>query len=327
MSAALPPGLLVGVDGGASAVRAVVVEAGTTGLRAGPGARREHARCAAADAHAPASPEERAAAEAWIEDTAACVGEVLERAHARRALLGVCMPGLKTPDGRGIEWARHGPRVPALLDRVEARLGELGVELVAPAAGLYSDGDCCAAGEEHAADGAFAGVRTAWYAGGGTGLAEGLKLDGRLVAMDAVAGWLPKAWRLPWRAGASLEDALSARGLNARCGGRVEERVERDAAARDAVLEAVDALAGLAEGRRAALRAHAGLELERVVVGQRLGRMLADARLEFARAALAGALAARGLPDGGWLVLSPRLEAPALGAAALALEAWRRGRG
>ena len=41
----------------------------------------------------------------------------------------MCMPGLKTADGRGIAVLRHGPRMPYFLDRLEERLVRDGLVL------------------------------------------------------------------------------------------------------------------------------------------------------------------------------------------------------
>ena len=321
------PRAVVGLDGGATSAKACRVRQGEQGLAAvAAPAEERYLRVAgfipvsreASLSSAPTA-QELLAAQAWIAAAA--------RAVARAAgpgggvLLGAALPGLKTPDGRGLAWARHGPRIPDYLARLESELAAAGVELLAPAGGLWSDGDCCGWGEERAEQGLFRGVRNAWYAGGGTGLAEAFKLGGQPVEMDRMAARLQKGWQIPWRDGLTFEDALSLSGLNARAGGPVETRIEAPRG-REAVAETVEALAELA-ARRAREVEQAGFgALERVVVGQRLGLLLASAPLAPARAALADALAARGLPRTGWLMLSRLREAPALGAAAHALAAW-----
>ncbi len=325
----LPPAQAIGVDGGASSVRAWIVERGPGGLVAiGDGHEIEHRpvagfesvareRCEAA----PMPPAERDLGRLWIEDSARCIVAVLASGNHGPASVGVCMPGLKTRDGRGIAWSRHGPRVSEFLDRLEQRLARSGVQLATSISGLYSDGDCCGWGEEQAEGGSFRGVATAWYLGGGTGLAEALKVGTEIVPWLAASAWMRRAWELPWRDGSTFEDALSASAMNARCGGHAEERAASSDAARGVLLEAVEALAELALRRSVAIAEHTGARLERVVVGQRLGLILSDPRTAFLRGPLESALAARGLPAHGWLEISNLRAAPAIGAAAQALAA------
>jgi hypothetical protein len=332
VSAADRPRVLVGLDGGATAAKACRVERCEAGLRThGVPVEVVHAQragfepVARAQAGARSLPAaERERGRAWV---AAAARAVLGAAGTGGGvLLGVAMPGIKTADRRGIAWARNGPRIPDLLAQLEQELAAAGCALVAPAAGLYSDGDCCGWGERHAVGGLFRGVRNAWYVGGGTGLAEALLLAGEPLELDTLAGRVDKAWQLPWRDGASFEDVLSLRGLNARAGGAVEQLVDTSGG-REALEAAALALAELAARRAREVAALGRGPLERFVVGQRLGLLLADGRLEPLRAALEPALAGQGLPGEGWLVPSRQREAPALGAAARALAAWERAHG
>jgi hypothetical protein len=330
----LPQGLraLVGLDGGATSAKACRVRRCEAGLMAdGVPVEVVHVRAGAFEpvpreqaAERPASADELQRAHEWV---AGATQAVLGAAGPGfGVLLGVAMPGLKTVDGRGIAWARNGPRVPDLLDRLEQELARCGVDLAWPAAGLYSDGDCCGWGERHAVGGRFAGLRNAWYLGAGTGLADAALIDGAPIELDALAGRIRKSWELEWRAGRSFEDTLSLRGLNARAGGAVERQAET-ARGRVVLADAGQALADLAARRAREVEALGKGPFERFVVGQRLGQLLADGRLEPLRAALAEALVARGLPAEGWLVTSTLREAPALGAAARALAAWEAARG
>lgn len=322
--------LLVGLDGGATSAKACLVEQRERGLAAAAPPVEEvyrqvesFAPVARDDARKrPFPKEERLAGLAWVEAAARTVARAVENSAARRSvLLGVALPGLKTPDKRGISWARHGPRIPDYLARLDLELASAGIELAAPIAGLYSDGDCCGVGEERADEGRFRGVANAWYAGGGTGLAEAFKVRGEVVELDQLAPLVTKGWQITWRNGLTFEDALSLEGLNRRAGDFVET-VSGSDRAQAALRESMEALADLA-ARRAEEFERAGWgRLERVVVGQRLGLLLDSAELAPARESLADCLQARGLPRSEWLVVSRLREAPALGAAARALEAW-----
>ncbi|MCH7701747.1 MAG: hypothetical protein IID37_08670 [Planctomycetes bacterium] len=229
----------------------------------------------------------------------------------RPVLVGVCMAGLKSADGRGIEQMNNGPRIPDYLDQLEAGLGERGIVLVAPIARLSSDADCCGLGEQFGEDGLFAGVDNAYYVGGGSGLADALKLNGRVIPFDDVSAWLLKSWQLGTAGGQTFEERISLRAMNARwaklLGHDVEDpehRVERQAAAGDVRAATVlgDVATALAEliferietvyrGRTTATgrgkaymklkpdHAFRGTLLDRVVIGQRLGSLFGDQRL------------------------------------------------
>jgi hypothetical protein len=301
--------VLVGLDGGATSAKACVVERGEQGLCAaaepveevyGPvegfaPVARDQAR------KRPFPVAERQLALVWVEAAARAIA----RSAAVRGpiLLGVALPGLKTPDRRGLFWARHGPRIPDYLARLELELASAGVELAAPIAGLYSDGDCCGIGEELGQDGQFRGIANAWYAGGGTGLAEAFKVRGELADLDQLALSVTKAWQLAWRGEVTFEDMLSISGLNERAGGPFE-RFLGDPRLLSELNRSMDALADLARLRANDFERAGWGSLERVVVGQRLGLLLGNQGLQSLRERLTKGLEERGLPREGWLVFS-----------------------
>lgn len=317
----------------------------------------------------------RSAAEAatgatWVLAAAEAIAATARQAGARRLVIGVGMPGLKTADGRGIAVINNGPRIPDYLARLEALLAERGFELAAPIARLGSDADYCGIGEEWAANGLFRDVDNAYYVGGGTGVADALKLNGGLVTFDAARGWIRKAWQISSQQGPTFEQLVSARGMNAgyrqRAGASAGGSFpEADALAGNAEAVAwlalvADALAELIveridtvrNGRRAlphrgadyaaldANHAYRGVLLERVIIGQRIGMLYADARCRsfFAervdaalvtrvRALEDRALSAQVLAGDavrpGFLRASQLRAAPALGAAVAAVQALR----
>jgi predicted NBD/HSP70 family sugar kinase len=304
---------------------------------------------------------EGAQARLWLEATARTIAGVAEQSGGARFTVGICMPGLKTADGRGIAVMRRGPRIPDFLDRFEALLAERGIELARPVTRLSSDGEACAHGERIDAQGLLRGVGCAYYLGGGTGIAEALVIDGRVHGFDALAGFVRKAWQMEATGGRVVEDLLSPRGMNAAyavLGGkrlplRPGDLPEMRALAGDeqgaAVLrDAAEALSSVVLDRMAALRRgfQAGritpnTFLDRVVIGQRLGAVFAAPELRpvfrdlvedlLARKILAtgdGALRKHYLdrsnlrPD---LLAGSRLRAaPAIGAVAMELEAAAR---
>ncbi len=347
------PVLAIGVDGGASGVRALAVRRRVDGgLEAAGGiARYDHdpfaavdfgSQCAEAD-DPRRDDAEIASARARLRATADAVEDAAD--GARRIVIGICWPGQKTADGRGVVVMRNGPRIPAFLDELEPELARRGLELAAPIPRLASDGVSGALGERWASAGGLRDVRDALYFAGGSGLAEALLVAGRVRALDEVEPPLPKAyvlrvraWQFTWkdldRRLALYEDALSpgrwpapaplanrARDLGA-SRGHVDwsVAVRRDPLRTSSTLRmAADALVGYIQDRMQRLRDLGSATPERAVVGARLGQLIA---LPEARTTLHDPivehLRAAGLPDD-FVRASTLLEAPCFGAAALAL--------
>lgn len=298
--------LTLGVDGGASGARAYVVE--RSAERSEEGSLRALTPGESLD---------------WNGERAAALAGMLARLCAdqpgREVRVGLCFPGAKTEDGRGIASARHGPALPHLLDDLERELERRGVRLAAPIPPLCSDGDAAAWGEHWAAGGALAGLRNGYVVGAGTGLAEGLLLAGRPLRMQLLRDRLAPPWELKSRSGEILDDCLSAAGMQ-RAGGAAWAR---------------DLGEFLAE-RLAQLWPSGAGRLERIVIAQRSGVLLADrSRGPEVRRALEcslqqalsrvydGAVRDAYLPDGrlvpDLVVASTLRAAPAIGAAGLAL--------
>ncbi len=354
--------LLVGLDGGASEVKAHEVRPAeqAEGIRLELGLanasliyervrgfRPIQMKTQLAEREQPRlTPTESRQAAAWIEACLRAIQLVAEDAGKRRLRVGICMPGIKSADGRGIVVMRNGPRIPDFLDAIERGLTERGLELVAPIPALISDGEACGRGELLAVDGQLADTANAYYIGGGTGIAECFQLDGRIVSIDALG--LPKAWQLEFVPGISCEDQLSARGINASYAQRTnralpleegaypEQRVlEGDPDAEHVLATAAVALAQLCWLRIAALAPRR--VLERIVIGQRLGLLMSHPDLApFLKTPVERTLArlVEEQADPSWaghyvsgaslrpdlLVASTLRVAPALGAAAHALE-------
>jgi len=324
--------MLVGVDGGATSVRAhVVAERGGLLVEVGAAASLDHAELRPADLSdfAPVALEVQRAehARGAIEPTreeqaesarrargvARVVAQALRAASGRdgpwRARVGLCWPGLKDAAGAGVLVAKNGPRAPRLLAEIAEALRLANVELAAPLPPLMSDGLACGLGERHSAAGALRGIDHGWYFGGGTGLAEAALLDGRVQTVDQLGPHWKRAWESTSRSfGAGFEDLVSAGGIDAawrRQGGEdraVDAALAGHPAARELLRRGAAALAELCVDRILAVHAQRGLVLQRIVVGQRTGDWSADPRLDecwsaVLRAELA-ALLAQDAPDG-----------------------------
>jgi len=131
----------------------------------------------------------------------------------KEIIIGIGMPGLKTQDGRGIAAMANGPRIPKFCDELEKTLSDKGIQLAKPIHRLGSDADYCGMGEEFAETGLFKTVQNAYYLGGGTGAADALKLDGKLVPLDETKSWLLKSWEMKNNDNLPLERFASAGGI------------------------------------------------------------------------------------------------------------------
>jgi hypothetical protein len=150
----------------------------------------------------------------YVQAAAEAIVDVAQQCRSRRVLVGIGMPGLKTPDGHGINTMNNGPRIPGYLDALEQNLASAGLELVAPIAALGSDADYCGLGEEYAAEGLFRDVENAYYVGCGTGIADAMKLRGKLLPFDAAKSWIQKSWQMASALGPTFEKLISASSLN-----------------------------------------------------------------------------------------------------------------
>lgn len=165
--------------------------------------------------------------EVYIRACADVITEFAFKNKDKKILAGIGMPGLKTTDKRGIVALANGPRMPHFAERVEQKLEERGVRLFSKIAVLGSDADYCGIGEEYSDIGQFRDCKNAYYLGGGTGVADAIKLNGKLYPFDEIKDWIPKTWEMKSSSGLSLERYTSASGIqflySQKCGKSVEE--------------------------------------------------------------------------------------------------------
>lgn len=160
----------------------------------------------------PTSDEKQQAA-VYVEACARAIYELSQQTGRQKVLIGIGMPGLKTENKRGIAVVANGPRMVDYADRLEQRLKELGIQTASPIAHLGSDADYCGIGENYAGEGLFRSVSNAYYLGGGTGVADAMKLDGELVTFDNAKEWIAKTWEMKSAEGISLELVTSVSGI------------------------------------------------------------------------------------------------------------------
>ncbi len=323
--------MLIGVDGGATKVTAVPVryQEGEQAVRLEPhGAAsvRVYDRQDAfvpvpvvrqlseweSGAIAPTTAEMRQG-EIWIDTAADAIAALAAQLVKRSVMVGICMPGIKSADGRGLVLVNNGPRIPDYLDRLESAIVARGLELMSPIASLSGDGDCCGLGEQYGSRGLLRDVDNAYYLGCGTGIAEVMKLRGRLVSFDDARSWILKAWEMNSFLGLPFEQLVSMQAINnlfrqitthrsvgvegvssfpevaAAQGNTVAEALVRTAALilAELVFERLYTVCrGRAETAHQGVRyenldtqhAYRGIVLTRIVLGQRLGLVCADTR-------------------------------------------------
>lgn len=349
--------LAIGVDGGASGVRALAVRRGADGFLGAVGSveRADHDRFDAAELasqRAEASDPRRSDAEIAAADARRRAAvDVIVRATGGepRIALGLCWPGIKTADGRGVAVMRNGPRDPRFVDELERDLASRGVELASPCPPLASDGVAGALGERWSGVGLLRDIDDALYFAGGSGLAEALLTAGRVRAVDDPSHRLPKAYELMFDSAAdshqisvflaserlqAFEDALApGRWTHGRAAvdpalttgfpsGKTDWFVafQRDPdGVQRALRMASRALVRYIEDRMRRLREPAGIVPTCAVVGARLGGLLASAELRRSlREPVEDGLERLGLARD-FVRASTLLEAPCYGAAAIAL--------
>jgi len=149
----------------------------------------------------------------YIEATAQVIEQIAKKSGIKNVLVGIGMPGLKTSDLRSIAVMANGPRMIDYCKNLENRLAGSEIQFVSPIAGLGSDAFYCGMGEEYAREGRFRSVANSYYLGGGTGVADAMKLDGSLVQLDVIKGWFAKTWEMKSEENCSLEKYASAKGI------------------------------------------------------------------------------------------------------------------
>jgi len=162
----------------------------------------------------------------YVEACAQAILELTQKTGNKKVLIGIGMPGLKTENKRGIAVVANGPRMVDYSDDLEKRLAELGIDLVSPVNHLGSDADYCGIGENYAQEGFFRAVSNAYYLGGGTGVADAMKLDGELVTFDSAKTWTAKTWEMKSAEGISLELVTSVSGIQKTYAGFAQKPIE-----------------------------------------------------------------------------------------------------
>jgi len=125
------------------------------------------------------------------------------------SFISIAMPGIKSNDKKGIQVMSNGPRLPDLCKKIQNA-----IEPSSNISNIESDSDMCAWGEEFAINGFFRDINNAYYMGGGTGIADGMKLNNQLLSFDSQSSWIAKTWELKSSNGSSIESLISMPAIN-----------------------------------------------------------------------------------------------------------------
>jgi hypothetical protein len=112
--------------------------------------------------------------------------------------IGLCFPGLKNENG--ITVMANGPRIPDLTSRIK-KINK-----------IFNDSECCVIGEWKSTIGQMQNLDNGIYIGGGTGIADGVIIDGSLIDLNNIKG-LPKSWEINIDAKDTVESCLSPAGM------------------------------------------------------------------------------------------------------------------
>ena len=181
----------------------------------------------------------------------------------------ICFPGLKSDEGVCI--MVNGPRIPFFNKLLNLHQH------------ILNDSDCCTIGEWKSSIGCMINIENAIYIGGGTGIADGMIMNGEIINFNEHTN-LKRSWEIGFN-DSTIESQISP-------GGMIETfntKFNRNIKNLDEFIESKEsltilknaskALSYLVENRINFFRLN-DLEPELVVIGQRLGLFLSGLKKE-----------------------------------------------
>ena len=183
--------------------------------------------------------------------------------------IGLCFPGIKNE--RGVVIMANGPRISDLLERIP--------EIDS----LYNDSDCCVLGEWKSTIGKIQNCKNAFYIGGGTGIADGIILNGELIDFNERDD-VKRSWELIMENGQSVESCLSPKEMIDQWNFSNKHKVitldqlSKNENSKLIFNKAIIAFSYLIQNRIQFFRSNNSI-IEKIVMGQRLGMFMADSKL------------------------------------------------
>ena len=178
--------------------------------------------------------------------------------------IGLCFPGIKNKDG--IVIMANGPRIPDFKNRVKK------------IDAIYNDSDCCIIGEWRSTIGKLQDAENCIYIGGGTGIADGIVINGKMIDFNIVHD-VKRSWELTIQTGESVESCLSPAGMieryNRSTGSNISTILELSQQKDfiNVINKAKDAFTVLIDNRVQFFKQN-NVDIQKIVIGQRLGAFL-----------------------------------------------------
>ena len=180
--------------------------------------------------------------------------------------IGLCFPGLKSHEG--VVVMANGPRIPNLTHHIN------------PVKNILNDSDCCVIGELKSTIGMMQDTENGIYIGGGTGIADGIILNGEILNITNTVG-VPRCWEISVSSNETVETLLSPAGIIKRYNDQnnTDVKVLADLIHKKGFNRIMDDALGaflkLVEVRERFFKSQ-NEEIEDIVIGQRLGKFFND---------------------------------------------------
>ena len=180
--------------------------------------------------------------------------------------IGLCFPGIKSHEG--IVVMANGPRIPNLTHHID------------PIKDILNDSDCCVIGELKSTIGMMQDTENGIYIGGGTGIADGIILNGEILNITNTVG-VPRCWEISVSSNETVETLLSPAGIIKRYNDQnnTDVKVLADLIHKKGFNRIMDDALGaflkLVEVRERFFKSQ-NEEIKDIVIGQRLGKFFND---------------------------------------------------
>ena len=178
--------------------------------------------------------------------------------------IGLCFPGLKNENG--ITVMANGPRIPDLTSKIK-KINK-----------IFNDSECCVIGEWKSTIGQMQNLDNGIYIGGGTGIADGVIIDGSLIDLNNIKE-LPKSWEINIDAKDTVESCLSPAGMIRKHNETNETNIEtlvelsNENSFNNIIDLAIEAFLLLVKNRSQYFEMRKKT-IQTIVIGQRLGQFL-----------------------------------------------------